>query len=140
MIDKDIERLKYTITQGNKPNENDIKALNSVIGYVNLEKDRTISKNILLSKLIINVLKNDIIKSKGNYQLSIKTLKSILRISLEAHYEAFKDEINQIWLDNYIKEGEDIKDFNYPKWNLSQTKASINNLITTFVDNYGNFR
>ena len=140
MIDKDIERLKYTITQGNKPNENDIKALNSVIGYVNLEKDRTISKNILLSKLIINVLKNDIIKSKGNYQLSIKTLKSILRISLEAHYEAFKDEINQIWLDNYINEGEDIKDFNYPKWNLSQTKASINNLITTFVDNYGNFR
>ena len=93
---KELKRLAYTIGNGNKPNETDIEALNGVIEYYNAERKRTLVNNELFAKLFIGVFKGDLVKSKGNYQLVLNTLKMILKIDLHSHYDSFHRNINQI--------------------------------------------
>jgi len=97
---KELKRLAYTIGNGNKPNENDVKALNGVIEYFNNERKRDLQNNELFAKLFINVFKNDLIKSNGDYQKTLNTLKMIFKIDIHAHYDSLHSEINQIEFDN----------------------------------------
>ena len=46
---KAINRLAYTISNGNKPNATDVEALNQLIEYINKEKQNTHDPNVLLS-------------------------------------------------------------------------------------------
>ena len=100
MIQKSIDRLKYTFSKGNKPNQNDFVALNDVINYVNQEKEREIIKNHLFAKLFLNGFKNDLLKNGGNYQMYIDRARIALKISLEEHYEELHGEMNHL---EYIK-------------------------------------
>ena len=116
---------------------NDLKALNGIIKYVNKEKERELNNYQLFTKLFINVFKNDLIKSKGNYQLALGSVKMILSIDTEEHLRAFKDEINQIWLEEVIESKGIDDNFDYPKWNTEQTKDSLNNVISNLIEDYG---
>jgi hypothetical protein len=100
MIQKQIDRLKYTFTKGNKPNATDIEVLNGIIKYVNAEKERELNNNHLFAKLFLNDFKNDFIKNKGNYQYNIDSLRMILKKPLESHYEDVFNEMNEI---EYVK-------------------------------------
>ena len=135
-VEKEVNRLKYTIGNGNRSSSKDEDALNNLTKYVNTEKERTLNNHNLFAKLFINVFKNDIIKSKGNYQMSLDVVKMILNIDLETHYEGFKNEINQIWLEKEIKDN-DLDDFDYPKWDIKQTRDRLNSVITNLIEDYG---
>tara|TARA_R110000796_G_scaffold51740_1_gene122099 strand:- start:671 stop:1141 length:471 start_codon:yes stop_codon:yes gene_type:complete len=93
---KNLNRLIYTISNQNKPNQLDVEALNNVIKYYNDERKRTLTNNKLFAKLFVGVFKGDLIKSNGNYKLSLDTLKMMLKIDIEEHYNGFHNEINQI--------------------------------------------
>ena len=93
---KALNRLIYTISNQNKPNQLDADALNDLIIYYNDERKRILTKNQLFAKLFIGVFKGDLIKSNGNYKLSLDTLKMILKIDIQEHYNGFHNEINQI--------------------------------------------
>jgi hypothetical protein len=93
---KALNRLIYTISNQNKPNQNDVDALNELIEYKNNEDKRTLVNNELFAKLFIGVFKSDLIKSKGNYQSSLFTLKTMLKIDIHTQYDSFYNEINLI--------------------------------------------
>jgi len=99
MINKDINRLKYTFSRGYKPNENDVEALNNIIKYVNKEKERDLNNYHLFAKLYINAFKSVLISSEGNYLLASKSIKSILQIDLDDHLNRLIDEANIIFLE-----------------------------------------
>lgn len=139
---KALNRLIYTISKQNKPNQTDVDALNEVIAYVNAEKERTLVNNRLYAKLFINSLRNDIIRSNGNYQLSIDSLRSIARISLDDQLSRLVTDSNQIFLENEIKniENEDkMIDFDYPKYDTDKMKDRIKELISNLIEDYENY-
>ncbi len=136
MVKKDLERLKFTISKGNKPNKNDIDALNGIIEYVNNERDRELNNYQLFAKLFLNVFKNDIIKSKGNYQLALKNATDVLKIDLYSHLEAFTREINQIWLEKAVNNNEINNNFNYPKWDIEETKNRLNDIVLNLIEDF----
>ena len=98
MIQKQIDRLKYTFTKGNKPNQTDFEALNGFIKYVNDEQERKVANNHLFAKLFISVFKNDLIKSEGNYQYIIDSLRMAIALPLKDHYNELFEEMNSIEL------------------------------------------
>ena len=63
MIQKQIDRLKFTFSKGNKPNATDFEALNGIIEYVNSEKERERNNNHLFAKIFLSQFKNDFIKN-----------------------------------------------------------------------------
>ncbi len=136
MIYKNLERLKYTISKGNKPNATDIQALNEIIIYVNKEKERQIKHHYLFSKLFINVFKGYIIHFKGNYQEAVKWTKMILRIDFNTTIDRFTDEMNHIRLEQQIEMNKNIEDIDFIKWNSKQTKERLTELITDVIDDF----
>ena len=95
MISKNIDRLKYTFSKGNKINQNDIEALNGIIKYVNKEKERELNNYHLFAKLYISVFTSEIYKTKGNYQLISDSLRRTLKRPLESIYDDFHQQMNE---------------------------------------------
>lgn len=135
---KAINRLAYTISKGNKPNANDVKALNEIIEYVNKEKERELDNNMLFAKLYVNAFKNSLIKNEGNYKDIVSSLKSTCRISFEDQLDGLVREANAIHLEQEMKAfTKDISAFRYPKYNVedmkNKFKLTIGNLIEDFA-------
>ncbi len=139
---KALKRLAYTIQNQNKPNENDVEALNEVIRYYNAERDRLIVNNRLFAKLFLNVLRNDIIRSNGNYQLSIDSLRNVVRISLDDQLSRLITDSNQIFLEKEVKgiENEtEMVDYTYPKYDAEKMKVRIKDIIANLIEDYNEF-
>ena len=137
MIQKSIDRLKYTFSKGNKPNQNDFIALNDVINYVNTERQTLQNNQLLFSKLFLNQFKDVLIKSEGNYQLAIDSVKKVCRVSLDVQLDSLIEEANQIFLSNHLKEyTEDPSKFEYPKYDRDKMKARLMDLITNMIEDY----
>lgn len=134
MIANDIKRLSFTIGKGNKPNATDIEALNGIIEYVNKERERQFNRNDLFAKLAISILKQDIIKSGGNYKLAMKTLVDLCKIDLDDTLDRFVLEVNVLQLENEINE-KGIDGFNdYPKWDKTLLKEKMIEIITNLLN------
>ena len=100
---KSLNRLIYTITKGNKPNGTDVQALNEIIQYVNQEKQRQLENNNLFAKLFISTFKNELLQREGKYQLILDSIRIVLKIPLEEHYNALHEEMNYIELMKFAK-------------------------------------
>lgn len=137
---KAINRLIYTITKGNKPNQTDIDALNDVIRYYNSERDRQFVNNRLFAKMYISTFKNDLIKNNGNYKLITESLRSTCQISLEDQLDGLIRESNAIYLqnefDNYIG---DIDKFEYPKYKPEAMKEKLKDVIVNLIEDYNHY-
>lgn len=46
-----VKRLSFTISKGNKPNQNDVDAFNEVIRNLKLSEQETVQENLLFAKL-----------------------------------------------------------------------------------------
>ena len=137
---KALNRLIYTITNQNKPNQADVDALNDVIRYYNKERERLIVNNKLYAKLFLNAFKGDIIKSNGNYQLSIDNLRSIAKISLNDQLDSLVRESNAIFLQNEIETYKgDISKFEYPKYDVEKMKQRIKDIIVNIIEDYNDY-
>jgi len=138
MIQKQLDRLKYTFSKGHKINEKDFEALNNIILYVNQEKERQLKNHHLFAKLVTSILKNDIIRNGGNYQLAVESLKSVCRIDLDVSLESFIMEINQLDIEKHLElyKG-DLDKFNYPRYNEDKMKERTKEIITNLIEDYG---
>tara|TARA_R110002095_G_scaffold193603_1_gene171854 strand:+ start:3267 stop:3797 length:531 start_codon:yes stop_codon:yes gene_type:complete len=112
MIQKQIKNLRWrfnncinddTGRRRDKPipmyvNSKDFEALNGIIKYANDEQERKVANNHLFAKLFISVFKNDLIKSDGNYQYIIDSLRMAISLPLKDHYNELFEEMNSIEL------------------------------------------
>ena len=134
---KAINRLAYTISNGNKPNASDVEALNQLIDYVNKEKQRELNNNRLFAKLYVNVFKNDLIKNNGNYKATVDSLKSTCRIDLDEQLNGLVREANAIHLQNEMENyTKDISKFEYPKHDETKMKNRLKDLIGNLIEDY----
>ena len=135
---KSLDRLIYTITKGHKPNDTDIEALNNIIQYVNKENERQLKNHHLFAKLVTSILKNDILRNGGNYQVAVESLKSVCRIDLDVSLESFIMEINQLDIEKHLElyKG-DLDQFVYPRYNVDKMKNRTKEIITNLIEDYG---
>jgi len=102
MIYNNIDRIKYTLTKGNKANIKDFEALNGIIDYANKEKERLLTNNHLFAKLYISLFTRGIEKSNGNYQKIADELREPLKMPLETIYDNFHQQMNSTEFENII--------------------------------------
>lgn len=95
-IDKNIERLGFTLSNGNKPNQSDIDALNNVIEWVEKHRSDTIRNNQLFAKLYIYHLNEKIKYYSTDVSdfLPQKELSRILDMPLDNFYKSFTIRLN----------------------------------------------
>jgi len=95
-IDENIKRLSFTFSKGNKPNQEDIKAFNGVVEWINTYKTNVLNNNQLFAKLYILMLKDFIDKFETDIfdPLPQKELSRILDYPLESFYKSFTNSLN----------------------------------------------
>jgi hypothetical protein len=98
-----INRLTYTIGKGNKPNETDKVALNSIITYVNKFEQETIQDNLLFAKLYTLVLK-DFVNTYKDIDFANIQLNKELSTPLNAHIELLLMTLKTTELDAFFKQ------------------------------------
>ena len=135
-IYKNIKTLSNTISKQRKPMQYDADALDGIIEYVNQEKERQVNRYQLFAKLFINDMMNDTIRSKGNYQKSLDTLRMVFKIGLHEHMDNFNSHMNQLRLENQISNGTDIDKINFITWTKEETQSRLTELITNLIDDY----
>ena len=159
-IKKAASRLSWRFSKKNgeskafTPNENDIEAVNTLLTWINKEKENSLYKNELFAKLFIYFLNNRI--EKYNYDKNChpdefegyisfldtepeKDLCRILDLPLESFYVAFFDKINKDWRDyliNKLKKNQDIKNEPLEKYTLDRVKLELNHKITEALNRF----
>ena len=145
-VTKDIERLKFTITKQNRPNANDANALNGIIDWVERQRSENVRNGHLFAKVFLELYALQLLKTDGNYQLSIDNVSDLLKTPLEQVYVDFHKELNTIhsrnilefWKDNpedkKLKEAA-IKSLD-DNWSLQATTDRLNELIADMINLY----
>jgi len=98
-----IQRLTYTISKSNKPNETDKVALNSVIKYINNFEKETIKDNLLFAKLYTLVLSDFLLHYKDIDFANIQLNKE-LSAPLESHILLLQSRLKTFELDTFFKQ------------------------------------
>lgn len=85
--DKAFERLAFTITKQNKPNQTDLEALKVIAEFVENAKKKEITSNYLFAKMYVYNFTNEVthIKDsfKDNFRISQNNLHRVLKATLE---------------------------------------------------------
>jgi len=135
MTRQDLNQLMTARNVGRKMNTQDEIAIKNIIKYYNKIQEPTIDKNTLFAKLFIGYFKSEIIRTDGNYKLSIDNIKRALNISLEESYYLFATEIKHIEIHNLqpdIKEYEELMD----KFSNNNIISRLKNLIQEIITDY----
>ena len=98
-----INRLTYTIGKGNKPNETDKVALNSIITYINKFEQETIQDNLLFAKLYTLVL-NSFVNNYNDIDFANKILNKELATPLNSHIEILLMSLKTIYISEFFKQ------------------------------------
>ena len=97
-----VQRLSYTISKGNKPNETDKIALNKVIHDLNANASQTVQENYLFAKLYALVL-SDFIKHYQDVDFANKQINTELSRPIGYHLELLRLQLNQMEMNNFWK-------------------------------------
>lgn len=96
-----FKRLSFTIGKQNKPNSNDVEALNSIIEFYNNSNKQVTQDNLLFAKLYLFVLK-EFTNHYNDVNFANKIInKEILCKDLNLH--TLKDTLTTIDLNNFYK-------------------------------------
>jgi len=101
-INKSIERLVYTISKQNKPNNNDAEALNNIILFYNEVTGAEIQKNILFAKLYIFLYSN-FIKSYQSDDIAQSKIHEVLDTDIDVLFLQLKDDLNTLEMTDFFK-------------------------------------
>ena len=95
-IEKNIERLGFTLSKRNKPNQSDMDSLNFIINWINSQQSETIKNNQLFAKMYIYHLNHNIKYYSTNVSefLPQKELSNLLSTELEHFYQSFTNKLN----------------------------------------------
>lgn len=118
MINKAINRLKYTISNQNKPNATDAEALNEVLKYISEIQEVNIKSNLLFAKLFALYLTKKC-EDMQSIDEAIKVSYLALKTPLEADIELLSNRIKINELLKYVNtltidvNEDDLKDVDY---------------------------
>jgi len=101
-ITEAIQRLSYTISNGNKPNETDKLALNKIIQDLNKSAEETTQEHILFAKLYA-VLLRQFSMHYNNIDFANEMINKQLSTSLDYHLELLRLEFCRISLDDFFR-------------------------------------
>lgn len=99
-----IQRLSFTVSKQNKPNNTDAEALNKVLEYVNGSIKKEVSENDLFAKLYVYLLLNETIFFKGDVDMAQRSISKVLEKPILDLYEAHRNSFNAISFNNYLLE------------------------------------
>lgn len=147
-LKKAAERLlwRFKIEKGFTPNKNDKNALNTVLNWINREKEVNIHERavILFSKLYIYILnqnieyyKTDVLENEPQKEIS-----KLLDLPLENFYEAFYSKLKDRQLDRMLERVEKQNDKTFTKQELKEyfdhnfSKEHLNHMITEALNRF----
>lgn len=97
-----INRLRYTVANGNRCNANDIIAMNALLEYLNKIEQKTIQDNLLFAKLYTHTLKELV-----THYLDVDFANKQLNKILDTHFDILKQElhsrIEMASIDNFFR-------------------------------------
>lgn len=95
---KAIERLAFTITKQNKPNQTDLDALKTLVEWIDNSKKQEIRNNYLFAKMYVYNFVHEVLHYKDsfnfNYGKSQKKIHEILEMPLNKNIEIAREKIN----------------------------------------------
>lgn len=95
--DKAIERLAFTITKQNKPNQTDLDSLKVIAEFIENSKKKETTSNYLFAKMYVYAFIHEISyyneSFDTNYAFSQRKLNNVLKMSLE---DNIKDVMNRL--------------------------------------------
>ena len=97
-----IERLQFTISKQNKPNQTDADALNILTKEISENQIKKVENNKVFAKLLLLFLKNEYQKNH-DINASIYLLSEFLKPTLSEMLVMFANQLQTTQLINYIK-------------------------------------
>jgi hypothetical protein len=97
-----LQRLGFTLSKQNKPNNTDIEAFNEVVKWINISNEKTVQENLLFAKLYLVILK-EFSNCYQSVDFANKQISKELSKPLQFHIEKLKQELNFIELNQYFK-------------------------------------
>lgn len=144
-IKKAAEKLlwRFNSKKGFTPNENDKSSLNTLLNWINKEKENRLKDNLKFAKLFIYVFNQNI----RHYQTDVldkepqKELSRLLNIPIEIYYERFYEEIRTVQLKKMINRVKK-ENGNFTKQELEDyfdkdfVKEQLNHMITEALNRF----
>ena len=104
MTTKDaINRLSYTVSKQNKPNQTDVLALNQLINYVNKTDKEIVQDNAMFGKLYTFAL-SEFLKHYTDIDFANKQLNKELTAPIEYHLAQFQQRLKDLEVHKLLKE------------------------------------
>lgn len=94
-----VKRLSFTISKGNKPNQNDVEAFNEIIRNLKLSEQETVQENLLFAKLYIFTL-SELLAYYTDIDMANKEINKIL--SEPMAIEKLQMSLRRMELQNYF--------------------------------------
>ena len=94
-----VKRLSFTISKGNKPNQNDVDAFNEVIRNLKLSEQETVQENLLFAKLYTFTL-SELLSYYTDIDMANKEINRIL--SEPMAIEKLQLSLRRMELQNYF--------------------------------------
>jgi len=94
-----VKRLSFTISKGNKPNQNDVDAFNEIIRNLKLSEQETLQENLLFAKLYTFTL-SELLAYYTDIEMANKEINKIL--SEPMAIEKLQLSLRRMELQNYF--------------------------------------
>jgi hypothetical protein len=98
-----IKRLRFTLSKGNKPNQTDIEALNSILLFFDSTQKKQVEDNRIFAKLLAIDLKYRYERCNDDINSALKNLSQDLKQKLEFHIGLLSAKMTTSQITNYIK-------------------------------------
>jgi hypothetical protein len=94
-----VKRLSFTISKGNKPNQNDVEAFNEIIRNLKLSEQETVQENLLFAKLYTFTL-TELLAYYTDIEMANKEINRILSEPMAT--EKLQLSLRRMELQNYF--------------------------------------
>jgi len=153
-----VSRCKFTIANGNKPNQTDIEAYNMILDFLHKTQEKTIHDNLLFAKLY-SFLLEQLVMRYNDVNFAQKEINKILSEPIQLRVQLLtmqlqQMEVTQVFADPILegKNGEELKEIfkRYPKfeqdfltcyewWSEENVKSHLETTINLSIQHNKNY-
>jgi hypothetical protein len=102
-IEKAMEQMAYRLQNGKyEPNQNDLDAFKFMAEWINREKAKEITQNILFAKLFCHTFAQEVEYYKGDFKFAQAIIHEYLKHPIEFYYDKFVKKINDCASNQFI--------------------------------------
>lgn len=98
-----IKRLRFTLSKGNKPNQTDVEALNTILLFFDTTQKKQVDDNRIFAKLLAIDLKKRYLICNEDINEALKSLSRDLKNTLEFHIDTLSNKMISTQIINYVK-------------------------------------